>query len=726
MNTYTVLPKELQSKLHRLAQMALAFSSHCSADKHCDNTTAKHSEQAAQKVMFNLRSSSGVNVGHFLEAVEILVVFASKNQTAETMQMNRALLTSTDISMLMTEFRGEDYGANFNYDPEMVAGKAWRHGRLAIQGDILGRKNITTWKAKTIFEGSIGKPWPGGKVKYCFANDVSPKVQGVFRAAVEQYTKAVPCLDFQEVAWTNGTSDWLSDATPESHMCAESPAIFVTSDPTLGCFSHIGLMDDQPSQQLQLNEFGCSMLGSVMHELGHALGLVHEHPRSMGKYFFQDRVPKGRMATFRDPPDSISYWRRLHTATDQIEPPDLLKQTSVEYSPLSMMHLDPYAFSKALAKDGKQSDLKPVLVDADLHLNGQRVALARADVSRLIAIYKSEGCGTTSLLQRIGCINGISEQEESVCALVGSSLQWCTLEDFAHCCACGGGVAIQCFQGDSCPKRELVPTYILHWREEVWFLLAVCAVVTFRMSPLAFQQAVYSAILFVATLPLPILITVGDRLSKLDVPKFSRQTDREAHRATFGVLRGDHPHDAQAASQATSHAAPQVGCMGWCGADEREQGSNDHMKEKQQEPYSNVLSSWITGTSASGFNYTEAQQRSTKQPPTRLTNDAFERFKGSFAPHAGGFSSGRDAPSAAAITGDSVGEGPAWCQAFIEASEAPQVHRMYASDSSEPESHQKKPADPFETFTQAMGFHRPDSQEDESSASDGERSKRAK
>merc|ERR1719262_68438 len=83
------------------------------------------------------------------------------------------------------------------------------------------------------------------------------------------------------------------------------------------------------------------------------------------------------------------------------------------------------------------------------------------------------------------------------------------------------------------------------------------------MTPLAFRQAVYSSIYFLATLPIPVLIRVGDRLKNLEWPKSAKSADGEvprfsnhdespvASKAFHAHLRGDHVEakGAQPASQ---------------------------------------------------------------------------------------------------------------------------------------------------------------------------------
>jgi hypothetical protein len=107
------------------------------------------------------------------------------------------------------------------------------------------------------FDG-LAPRWPGGKVFYAFSNNVSTAKQQAF-------------LD--------GAQEWATFANLEFiARSTQANYILVVENPNLGGGqSAVGMVGG--AQWLQLGPYAWNR-GTICHELGHALGLIHEHQRS--------------------------------------------------------------------------------------------------------------------------------------------------------------------------------------------------------------------------------------------------------------------------------------------------------------------------------------------------------------------------------------------------------------------------------------------------------------
>jgi len=230
-------------------------------------------------------------------------------------------------------------------------------------------------------------------------------------------------MSFEDVGWLSGSS-----YSPDSEQkCAQNQAIFVMASENEGCYSYVGYIGWWDSQQLQLHPSGCASLGTAMHELGHALGMAHEQAR----------------------PDRDEYvvihWENIEAGVEHNFDVDPNGHADVAYDYQSLMHYDAGAFST----NGQPTITR---MDGGHEGIGQRSAMSIYDVTQMQEMYRQVNpeCEMSGI-NGTGCIDAPDEAGTDFC----KDITQCGGVSNSKCCVCGGGIEIQCYAGEECPRRPV-------------------------------------------------------------------------------------------------------------------------------------------------------------------------------------------------------------------------------------------------------------------------------
>ena len=228
---------------------------------------------------------------------------------------------------------------------EVVQGYAVAEGDMVLgRVDGSGRLEVPIQR-RGLGQASLFDRWPDGIVPYRF----SPKLTAIQKRHVQS------------------AIDKLNARTRVELVAADDPAASGYSDhlmfePSGGCASFVGRQLNEDAQSLWVAD-SCSV-GSIMHEIAHAIGLFHEHTRPDRDNYVNvvwDRIIEGKEFNFEIYEDSV--------------------QTHGEYDYGSIMHYGADFFSR----DGKPTIVPPTNVQI-----GQRLALSADDVRSIDRMYATD------------------------------------------------------------------------------------------------------------------------------------------------------------------------------------------------------------------------------------------------------------------------------------------------------------------------------------------------
>ncbi|WKY10292.1 hypothetical protein Q1695_002553 [Nippostrongylus brasiliensis] len=300
-----------------------------------------------------------------------LLIFPGSPDTYENRQLVKNILESLNIKMqnlhrasvgsgpATTPLPKPDLGPKNNYSlPISVTNKKvapWLH-----EGDMA----LSPKQAKTIVSGKSGKSstrdtracitdpenfWdPLVPIPYTFDNSLASDVVALIRRGLQYWTQNT-CMSFVENP--NGMN----------HLRFYAG---------VGCWGYVGKQPTWPSQDISIGD-GCNTLGTVTHEIAHALGFYHTQSR-------YDRDSWVHVDLANVDPTLLSNFAKLTPATET--------HFGQAYDYGSVMQYNPYAF----AENPNQYTVTALDMSYQNSM-GQREAPAFSDVRMMNRLYN---CGS--------------------------------------------------------------------------------------------------------------------------------------------------------------------------------------------------------------------------------------------------------------------------------------------------------------------------------------------
>lgn len=258
-------------------------------------------------------------------------------------------------------------------------GIAIRSDDLEVLGgqelDFSLRRRVKKPKRKPVAKGL---PWTKGLVPFCFDSNVPSNWKILVVEAMHEWQKAVACLDFQQV-----DADDVRGGCQVGHFGYRGIRILMSN----GNFGFIGQPKSsfkQPELHIFENASILLYLGIVIHELGHSLGVSHEHQR-------KDRDDYVKVFTKRIREDELRFYE-INEEVGRTFPYDIL----------SIMHYASTHPTASLKKGAELIRAKDEACDFYMKLDasitcsqiknamGQRFGITQLQANRVAKHYQSE------------------------------------------------------------------------------------------------------------------------------------------------------------------------------------------------------------------------------------------------------------------------------------------------------------------------------------------------
>jgi len=198
------------------------------------------------------------------------------------------------------------------------------------------------------FGSIVGGRWPGGKIPYVIEGSIGSNGRRQIQAALSEY-HAKTCLRFSP---RQGQRNYISFYAGQ------------------GCHSPVGM---QGRNRISLASSGCQNKGTIMHEIGHSIGLLHE----------QSRPDRDRYVTIH-----LNNLQSRGMAFN-FQKGNNINSLGTPYDLASMMHYSATAFAQRGRKTITTKDRsKQHLIDTYNRISG----FSPIDVQQINLMYQRE-CG---------------------------------------------------------------------------------------------------------------------------------------------------------------------------------------------------------------------------------------------------------------------------------------------------------------------------------------------